>query len=197
MKLSILIPTIPERIKEFTSLMDYVSLQAKGLPVEIISDDAPRGTISIGYKRNALYDRAKGTHAVCIDDDDSVPRDYVVTILEALESDPDCVGHFELVEGMGPLVPRLAKWTNKASGWKLGAPARIEGVEYIRTPFNKTPIRTSIVRTVRFGDMGFGEDEDFSRRLKKSGLCKTEVFIPRVMYYYRYIHTEDPHKYGK
>jgi hypothetical protein len=36
--------------------------------------------------------------------------------------------------------------------------------------------------------MGFGEDQDYSRRLKAAGLIRTEAFIPKVLQHYRYIH---------
>ena len=195
MRLSILIATIPEREAMCSALVKFLQAQAKGLPVEILTDPAPRGTISIGAKRNALYSRATGTHAVSIDDDDGVPHDYVANILEAIETDPDCIGHYEVVEGLAT-APQIAMWTNRAHGWLQGAQAKRMGADYVRTPFHKTPLRTSIAKAVPFKDMGFGEDHDFSRRLKASRLVKTETFINRVLYYYRYQHEDLSVKYG-
>lgn len=195
MKLSILIATIPERADMCARLVRFLTEQANGLPVEILTDPAPKGAISIGVKRNALYDAASGTHAVSIDDDDWVPNDYVPTVLDGLTTDPDCIGHYELVEGMAK-APQLSRWSNKDRQWLEGANARRLGFDYIRTTFHKTPLRTSIARDVRFNDMGFGEDHDFSKRLKASGLCRREVFIPRVLYFYRYIHQDHATKYG-
>ena len=196
MKLSILIATIPERAEMCAALVAFLQAQANGLPVEILTDPAPRGAISIGFKRNALYQRAAGSHAVSIDDDDWVPNDYVRTILAALESDPDCVGHYELVEGVGRW-PELAVWTNAAVAWAKGGQAVRYGASYVRTPFHKTPLRTSIALQIPFKDMGLGEDHDFSKRLKASRLVRTEVFIPRALYYYRYRNDEPVGEFGR
>lgn len=192
MILSICIATIPERAKEYASLLH---LLGKHESVEIVSDGRPRGSVSIGQKRNDMVSRCGGEYIVHIDDDDQVPYDYVSVILKALESKPDCVGHYELVEGLSP-VPQLSKWTNAVSRWDSAAQAARLGVSHIRTPFHKTPIKADIVRAIGFADMHDGEDHEFSKRLKASGRIKTEVFIHRVLYIYRYTHMDRNEKFG-
>lgn len=184
--LSILIATVPEREKECSQLVAELRRQAEGLPVEVCVKNTPRGEPNIGTKRSQMYAEAKGAYAVCIDDDDWIPPEYVSTVLDALESNPDCVGHYELVEGHGP-IPMLSIWTNAYPRWCEGPEAqRRFKVQYVRTPFHKTPLLREHALAVGFKDMGFGEDHEFSKRLKASGLLKTEVFIPRVLYLYRY-----------
>lgn len=195
-QLSILIATVPDRQIPFDVLHYELSRQAKGLPVEIIVDDRARGTVSVGTKRQDLIDKAKGQYVVHIDDDDWVPPEYVSTVVHALESKPDCVGHYELVEGHGK-VPQLSIWTKNAPRWMEGREAmRLHGVNYVRTPFHKTPLKTAHARAIGIHDLHFGEDHDFSKRLHAARLCRTEVFIPRVLYFYRYAHEQHNIKYG-
>jgi hypothetical protein len=57
--------------------------------------------------------------------------------------------------------------------------------QFSRTPFYKDVIRTSIAKQVGFDtSMRYGEDHDFSRRLKQSGLILKHVHINEDMYYY-------------
>ena len=63
-KLSVLICTIPERKNSFTNLFWELNKQAMGNSVQIVYDDAPRGTITIGAKRNLLLNKAMGDY-VC------------------------------------------------------------------------------------------------------------------------------------
>jgi hypothetical protein len=184
MKLSVCIATIPERAEQFRALVDFLEVESYK-EVELVTDDRPRGSISIGAKRQALNEKATGDYVVHLDDDDWVAYGYIGIILEALKSSPDCVGHFELVEGLSP-IPQISKWTNKAIRWEDGQRTRQRhGVDYLRTPFHKTPLKRSHALAVGFNDMGLGEDHDFSKRLQAAQLCRVEVFIPRVLYFYR------------
>lgn len=188
MRLSICIATLPERQKQFEALVDFLGYD-KHEGVELVSDARPRGSVSIGAKRQSMIQQAQGDYVVHLDDDDWVAQNYVGEVLQALVSSPDCVGHFELVEGLGK-APQLSKWTKDARGWEQGHRVRMQyQVDYVRTPFHKTPIKRSHALAVGFKDMGFGEDHDFSKRLQAARLCRTEVFIPKVLYFYRYDRT--------
>lgn len=194
--LSICIATIPERSESFMALTSFLKSQAGFDRCEIISDAAPKGSISIGSKRQKMNESAIGDYVVHIDDDDWVAHDYIPSILSASESEPDCIGFWELVEGMAP-APQLAKWTIKSPKWVSGGISRRQGADYLRTPFHKTPIKRIHVMKVGFNDMGFGEDHDFSKRLQASHLCRKEVFIDKVLYFYRYVHNpSNSDKYG-
>lgn len=195
-RLSVLIATVPERAIEYGLLSTELDRQRKGLPVEVLTDIRARGTVTVGAKRQALLEQAKGDYVVSIDDDDWVPPEYISTILGALQTNPDCIGHYELVEGMAK-VPQLSIWTKQAGRWMNGQEARKRyGVEYVRTTFHKTPLKREHALAIGFKDMAFGEDHEFAQRLMASGRLKTEVFIPRVLYFYRY--SFEPHnlKYG-
>jgi len=56
--------------------------------------------------------------------------------------------------------------------------------EYRRLPNHLMATRKTLVQQVRFQHTNFGEDSDYSRRLKP--LLKTEFAIPKVLYHYEY-----------
>lgn len=198
MKLSILICTIPEREDLFALLFGHLREQINELgvqrEVEIIMDASPRLSISVGAKRQRLIETATGDYVVFIDDDDWVPYSYVEKILQALKEDPDCVGFKILCKGMnGPNgKDRIAVGSNVYPRWCDNC----HGFDHVRTIYHKTPVRRAIALAVGYSDLRFGEDHEYSRRLKKSGLLKREVFIDEVMYEYRYKYEEHRTKYG-
>lgn len=184
--LSICIATLPERKEQFDRLVAFLRSQGDH-PVEIVSNDAARGTMSVGAKRQWMNEQATGDYIVHLDDDDWTSPTYIPDIIGAIGPGIDCVSGYELVEGLTGM-PQFAIWTNKASRWDHGAAARSMGVSYVRTPGHKTPLRATVARCVKYKDMGFGEDEEYSRALKLSKRVEREVFVGKVMQHYRYIH---------
>lgn len=196
--LSILLPSIPERAEQFGVLMTELLRQTESYDVELLpyvtSRRAEGGPI-IGAKRQKLIEDARGQWSVFVDDDDWIAPDYVRSIMEALEANPDAVGFLERVEGMGTGVMRSV-WSNRYPKWMEGKEAAREGFDFVRTTFHKTPLRTSIALQVGFNTtMGFGEDHDFSKRLKHAGLVTSEVFIEKELYTYRFKYEKHTTKY--
>jgi len=187
-KLSILICTIPERIEVFNKLHNSLL----GNPeVEVIYDPRPRGSISVGLKRQHLLEISKGDYVVFIDDDDTVSPVYLTKILEAIKQNPDSIG-FDvrcIIDGGKPF---LARASNKYNDWK----DNVDGFGCVRTPYHKTPIKRDIALRIGYKDMKYGEDYDYSRRLKRSGLVKTEQFIDDVLYFYNFKYENPKIKYG-
>ena len=192
MKLAILIPTVAGREMEFESLLALLAPQVEHADVQIqyLKDNKE---MSIGAKRQALLDACEAEYMVMIDDDDHVPHDYVAKVMEALESPPDCIGYLEQCDIGGRLS--IACHSNRYERWQ----DNYDGYHHVRTIFYKDVIKTSIAKQVGFRDLRYGEDHDFSIRLKQSGLLKNEVFIKEIMYYYSApIMTEDQYnlRYG-
>lgn len=191
MKLTICIPTIEERKELFESLYTKVMTQVQAGGYEdievIVAKDNKE--ISIGLKRNQLLMIASGEYVVMIDDDDDIAPDYVSSIMTALESGPDCVGFRIECSGTDG---KTADASNRYSDWADNT----NGFDYVRTPYQKTPIRTEIALAIGYKDVRFGEDCDFSKRLKKSGLIRTESYIDKVLYYYRFKYENPETKYG-
>lgn len=170
--LTILVPTVYGREAEFNRLLDNLSAQWDNrCELKYMIDNKE---MSIGRKRHLLLQACETAYFVMIDDDDLVSDDYIASVLQALAQRPDCVCYLESVNGdIACHSNRFAAWANNRQGYK-----------YVRTPYYKDVLKTAHARQVGFKDMRYGEDHDFSLRLKASGLIKTEVFIDRVMYYY-------------
>lgn len=192
MLLSILIPTVSEREYCFNDLLVYLEnqidlLDLNGL-VEILwlSDNKE---MTIGEKREKLYAMATGLYSWQIDDDDSVPSFALTEIIYAINKyDPDCITFEEkvLIDG----VESRSNFSLKYDDWG----EQIDGFDYVRTPFFKTPIKTAICVQVPIEHIRFGEDHAFARRIKP--LLGTEYHIPRQLYYYCHSSTPFHERYG-
>lgn len=167
--LTVCIPTIVGRERQFNELVRSISGR---VPIVMCRDNKE---MSIGAKRQLLLEEVKTEYVVFVDDDDALAPDYFETILPLLEQSPDCICYLEDINGK-----QVAKHSNDFLCWGEG-----HGYDYVRTPFYKDVLQTSIALEIGFSDMRYGEDEDFSRRLKASGLIKNEIFIDRRMYFYR------------
>lgn len=170
MILSILIPTLPERWNMLVLLLP--KLKAPG--VEVLTDNGPEPT---GVKRNNLLKRAQGEYIVFVDDDDDVLNDYVNEILKALQSKPDAVGFRGLITTNG----RKRKFfiISRECGYK----ETILGYE--RYNNHLSPVKREIALKVMFKPVSYGEDYDYAFRMRRH--IKTEVFIDKFLYYYRYV----------
>lgn len=182
MILSILIATLDSRIEQFTKLENFLNKQIKdnnlSNDVEILffRDDKE---YPIGIKRNTLLESAEGLFTVFVDDDDWVADDYVVSIVNAIKSNPDidCVGIKGVLisEDLG----------NKPFIHSVRYDSYFEDMaNYYRPPNHLNPIRREIALTVKFPFKNFGEDYDWAMAMLKSGLLKKEVFLDKIMYYY-------------
>jgi glycosyltransferase involved in cell wall biosynthesis len=198
MILTVSIPSIESRRDKFIVLKQHLleQITEHGLKndVEVISL-IDNKEISIGAKRQRLYEMAKGEYCVQIDDDDSVPYDYCKEVVNALKLKPTHVGYVEncstngVTWGLSLFSNRYQEWHEKKNG------ILIDGkYDHFRTPFMKTPIRTDICLAVGVDDMRFGEDHEFAKRVYP--FLNKEVFIDREMYYYRYEQEEFHQKYG-
>lgn len=188
MKLSILICSVQKRLAVFALLAEHLERQAAGKPVEILwlGDNK---TMSVGEKRNKLVSLAKGEYICFVDDDDWVADDYVTEILHGIEQKPDCVCFNTLynVEG-GTDVPMHFSVHNILNVNEPGKPR-------IRVPNHLIPIRREFVLATRFLEKSFGEDTDYSLRVRR--LLSTEYKIEKILYHYRFSETKsETHKYS-
>jgi len=184
-RLSILICRLmgdPVRDRAYTDLVTALDKQTRGrgdnVAIQTVCDF---GEMSVGAKRNKLLDIATGDYIAFVDDDDMVSDTYVADILAATADNPDCttlVGQLAKRAPDWSIVPgAVFKHSTAYQGWYTGA----DGV-YYRTPNHLNPVRREIAQAVRFRDIRFGEDADYSRRIRP--LLKTEGKIDRLMYTY-------------
>lgn len=187
MDLSILICTIPERKSSFNKLYAKIINQTLNKDVEVLYNDLARGAITIGEKRNILLNESKGRYICYVDDDDDVSDDYIEQILNAIKEKPDCVG-FEIecnMDGKIYLAASSIKYNWEENKYKY---------KYVRSIYHKTPVLRSIALKAMFPDKSFGEDYEYSMRIKSD--LKKEVFINKVLYFYNYKYENPKIKYG-
>jgi glycosyltransferase involved in cell wall biosynthesis len=179
MVLSILICTIEERREKLTALcleLNRQIIECGALcSVEVLAECDNR-EMPTGHKRNVLMERAAGEYVAYFDDDDQPERDYVESILRAIETRPDCVG----IEGMIVFKGNThAKFIHsiQCDGWYTGRH------EFFRTPNHLNPVKRSLALQAKFpDDLWQAEDKAYSDKLRP--LLKTEVYIDHPIYIY-------------
>lgn len=175
--LSILTPAVPSRLKQIGLLCEELEKQIGDWPVEhlVLMDNRKR---TIGDKRDALLRAARGKWVAFSDDDDWIAPDYIASILEATQSDPDVItfnqqchisGRSGIVEfGLG----------NANSGFD---PSKITK----RNAWHVCAWRRSIAILSSFPSENYHEDWKFC-----DPLCRIpglrEVHIPKVLHIYRH-----------
>lgn len=144
--------------------------------------DADFGNASIGAKRQALLQAARGEYVVFIDDDDLVAPDYIQKIFLAVfrGTNPDCItfdgARYDNGVFDAPVIYSLKKHANATQALSRGRTV------YIRMPQHITPIRREIALAVGYKDLNSGEDLDFARRVYP--LLKTEERVDGTLYKY-------------
>lgn len=189
MTLSILICTVLERRQQFQLLLNEFNRQKEGFDVEVLFEQDNK-QISVGAKRQKLLVRSNGQYIVFFDDDDWPKPHYISDIIQALRSGPDCLGYRIRMTTNGEKVQecchslRYPQWAEN-----------VDGYDYVRNVTHFNVVKRSLAVQVGFKDMRFGEDKVYSDKLTR--LCKTEVFIDKVMFHYRYSNrVNHKRKYG-
>jgi hypothetical protein len=111
-------------------------------------------------------------------------------ILWALASKPDCLGYL-IKMTTNSEREQVCCHSLRYPEWK----DNVDGYDYVRNVTHFNVVRRDLALQVGFKDKRFGEDKIYSDAVTK--LCKTEVFIDKVMFHYRYSN-KVPHrkKYG-
>lgn len=182
MLLSILIPTLDQRVSRFTSLRQSIQgqISSNGLEgeVEILSlrDNGERPT---GAKRNTLLAMATGDFVVFVDDDDELSPDYVPILCQALRSRPDvdCIGITGIITFRGT-HPRRFVHSLRYTDYRTQ-----DGI-YTRPPYHLNPMRRCIAAAYRFREVYYSEDIDWALRIRADARLRSEVFVDSVLYYY-------------
>jgi hypothetical protein len=180
LRLSVLICTLPSRSALLDKLVDelYAQADSEGWDIEVIVDS--RTNITVGAKRQALLERSRGDYVCFVDDDDWIAHDYVGRICRAIISElsPDCIAISGVMTTAGavpePFYNSIAntEWHSK------------DGAHY-RTPTHLSPVKRELALQAGFSSMSYGEDHDYSQRLRP--LLKTEASTGRApLYFYFY-----------
>jgi hypothetical protein len=135
--------------------------------------------MSVGKKRNQLLRQAQGRLIAFVDDDDDISDQYITKIESVIKSyDVDSIGINGIITTEGRnakkfYISREYEWEDK------------KGI-YLRFPNHITPIRREIAVQFKFPDINCGEDYDWSMKIKKSGLLRSEVKISDPLYFYKF-----------
>ncbi len=185
MMISILIPTIEGREAQLDELLTelYRQKSALDLPDAVqIHQEKDNRKITIGAKRNILLNRVQGKYSAFIDDDDSIPPNYLQLLLEAAKSGCDCASLKGIITFNGS-SPAIFEHSIRYKEWKTTD----NDIKYERFPNHLNLVRASIAKQFKFPEESHGEDYVWSRHLHESGLLKFEYYIPEIIYYYRYV----------
>jgi len=175
--LTIAISAIESRWKSsLQTLLEDLFAQAKDKSVEVVVTlDNRYKTLS--DKRNSAIRDAKGRFIAFVDDDDKVSPDYVDSLLEAIQKNPeaDCVVFDAEVHG----------YTAKPKICRYGAelPTSEDADRYYRKPMPINCWRRDLVAKHQFRNYS-NEDMEWADRAAKD--VKNQVRIEKTLYFYLY-----------
>jgi glycosyltransferase involved in cell wall biosynthesis len=185
MKLSILIASLASRqemleelIKELERQRDEMGLSENDVEIIVLQDN---GKYPIGMKRNKLIEAANGLFVCFIDDDDEIADTYISDIYNTIINYPniDCVGIKGIITFNGEYpTPFFHSIIYKTYSQ--------DDKGYYRPPNLLNPIKKEIYKNYKFAEISFGEDTDVAMSMCINEALKTEVFIDKVLYYYKF-----------
>jgi len=191
MILSILTPTIPGRERQLQTLQWRIEEQIAALPTRTEDlSSAPRTsgqvehlmlsdnrTRSIGAKRQALLDIARGQYIAFVDDDDDIADSYVEELLAAAASGADVI---TFLQG--------ATYNGKQSvvDFQLGQGDHgfVPGGITNRDAWHVCAWKRDTVAGCQFLETNYGEDRAWALQARKR--ARTTVHIPKILHYYRH-----------
>ncbi len=186
--LSVLVPTIWERMESCQRLVEELYRQVWALPrgaaVEICVRRDQRGAQPVGAKRNAMLLHSNGRYVAFVDDDDRVAPDYLSSILAAIDATPgvDCVtfaGEFRQDGGPASLFD-----------FDLAHKAHINrpGGVMDRMVNHLCPVRRDLALDAQFPLANRSEDTAYAQRLlpllKNQAVCRDEAGKKKILYFY-------------
>jgi len=180
-KLSILVPSVSERRNTFLpkSLeMLYGQLESleadKQKEVEIIYL-IDNKTIMLGDKRNLMVSLASGKYISFVDCDDRIESDYILSILEAISSNADCIT-FEVSVSLNGNNPKICYYSKDFPNDYNTEEA------YYRLPNHIPVIKKEVSTKVSFPSLPRAEDAGYAKILKPH--LQSEFKINKVLYHY-------------
>lgn len=187
--ISLLIPTLPERLDQFTSLYNELMNQRHAVnilhpslgDVEILFNSEPKflsGGPSIGKKREDLVRRASGKYLNFIDDDEEIAPNYIESLLRLCLQDQDIC-----------TFRAMAKLQNF---WALIDMRLIYKVndqispDYTvrRPPWHICPVKSVYAKMFEFKDINNAEDFEWMERVLSC--CTTEAHTDQILFQYNH-----------
>jgi glycosyltransferase involved in cell wall biosynthesis len=187
--LSVLIPTIPDRVDKFTKvyneLMRQVAFMQTVHPslgdIEVLVDDSISylsGGMSIGKKRDRLVSLATGKYLCFLDDDDWIAPNYLEILVRMCNA-----GDYDILTFLA-----LAKLDNfwmivQMSFWQPENEEAEPGI-INRKPWHICPVLSEIAKRHPFPDRNYGEDWEWFKEVLKD--CKKPIQTNCILYQYNH-----------
>jgi len=177
--LSILILTLPTRIDSYATLIKTLNQQVidnnliNRVQIMSLCDTKE---ISVGEKRNILLNQSCGRYVCFIDDDDLIAPDYVIKLMNAIQSNSD------VITFCGDYVENTIRTPFSISMIHRGN--YNEQNMFYRLPNHLCPVKREIALNSMFTDKNFGEDSDYAERI--NSFIKNEYHIQEKLYFYMY-----------
>lgn len=179
-QLSILIATT--RIDKAQVIIKELNRQAFGKKVEVLYLGDNRWQ-TIGAKRQALLEAANGDYVCFVDDDDEVSLDYVDTILDGIQRNPDV------------FVFRVEYWHNGVYVKDVlyhkdfGKDMNIDEY-YLRIPNHLMVIKRELALKAGFQNKSWQEDADFAKAVLPE--LRVQAKTNKTLYRYLHAHKRPP-----
>lgn len=185
-KLSILIPTIPERSHLFGDLYAKLRTQIEKLPVplggvEIYYLETPKfiyGGLSVGKKREALINMAKGEYLCFVDDDETIAPNYIEQLVRLCNIGADIVTFKSIFK-----CDYYWGIANMSLHHPINEQATPYG-EFKRKPFHICPVKTTIAQRCKLPDINNAEDWAYMEQVLPQ--CTTEVHTEQILHQYNH-----------
>lgn len=180
MRYQILIPTIPHRHEKLVHLLGVLDAQMHS---DMVQDEGVRALLwrdnleaTYEQKLQGLMDAATGEYVSVLQDDDMVAPNFLDTVLDALDANPDQVGwpvrYTEAGVLQCPVIHSI-----RCGGWYATASGYYRDFMY----FN--PMKRELAQQVRF--RGPYCDEEWAQDHRALGAVKTEEFIDEEIFWYQ------------
>jgi glycosyltransferase involved in cell wall biosynthesis len=179
---SVMILSIPNRVDKYLMpLYNKMLKQAEGYPEVEILCLIDNKSMTIGEKRQALLDSARGKWVGFMDDDDGISDDYIKNLHEAMTQHPSDVITFDQhcsVNGKEFSV-----------NFRMGNPhdPYIPGAGTLhlkRPPYHMCFWRSEIAKSAKFKPSSYGEDLAWCIEMYPK--IRSETHIDKVLHYYKY-----------
>lgn len=178
--LSVLIPSIPERMEALGVLLGKLESQTNNLDddyqVEVISL-IDNKKISIGSKRERLKNMASGKYFCFVDDDDDITEDYIRELLPVCVDEDVDVITFDTLASIDGKEGRIHASMNNQKNNQF-----IPGKITYRKPSHVNAWLTSKFKQYQFSDSMYGEDFDFCNQCYPH--IHTGYRIDKVLHHY-------------
>jgi len=175
--LSILTPSIPSRAASVAKLQQEIKRQTKhdGTVEHLVfTDNKAR---SIGLKRQALLDIARGDYIAFVDDDDAILGGYVNAILDAAKGKPDVITFRQRAIYNGLQSEVVFGVYHQDEPFAPGGITK-------RAPWHICAWRREAVAQCLFGDSNYGEDLVWAKQARR--MIQTSVHIDQLLHEYKH-----------